>query len=68
MSRKRKSEEPNLFALRCDECRRQLVTTPSGYLACPAGHGRLVIETDTPLPGAEEPCGSLFDVLPHEEN
>lgn len=56
--RRKQSNEPNLFALRCDQCMRQLVGTDSGYLACPIGHGRLI--PDEP-PGTEEPCGSLFD-------
>jgi len=40
---KRRSElEPNLFALRCEECGEQLVGTESGFLACPRWHGKLV--------------------------
>jgi hypothetical protein len=32
---------PNLFALHCEQCQRQLIRTASGYLACPNGHGQL---------------------------
>lgn len=31
-----------LFDLHCSQCGRPLVDTPSGYLACDRGHGRLV--------------------------
>jgi hypothetical protein len=41
----------------CGECREFLVRTPSGWLACPQGHGKLMCE--------EEPCeesyGSWFE-------
>jgi hypothetical protein len=58
MARRRpRTEEPNLFALRCDECGRQLETTPSGYLACPLGHGKL--RADVP-PLDPEPSGLWF--------
>jgi hypothetical protein len=40
--RRQKADEPNLFALKCQECGRQLVGTESGYLVCPNGHGRLI--------------------------
>ncbi len=61
--RKKTCDEPNLFALRCDECGRQLVNTESGYLACPMGHGRLAVDVMEDA----EPCGSLFDTMAHEE-
>jgi hypothetical protein len=65
MARRRKTDEPNLFALRCEECQRQLVKTISGYLACPLGHGKLCLDDEPP----EEPerCGSWFDPDPLEE-
>jgi hypothetical protein len=45
--RKPRAEEPNLFSLRCQECSAQLVSTPSGYLACPTGrHGKLIRDED----------------------
>lgn len=34
--------------LSCATCGRRMVRTPSGYVACPAGHGRLLAETDCP--------------------
>ncbi len=59
MARKRKNpDEPNLFALRCEECNRQLVGTESGYLSCPIGHGRLQVDE---IVTHGEPCGSWFD-------
>ena len=36
---------PELSALSCGECGRPLERTPSGFLACPNGHGKLVTET-----------------------
>jgi hypothetical protein len=41
------------------ECGARLVQTPSDYLACPNGHGRL-------LP-VSEPCGKWFDDEPGQE-
>ena len=32
--------------LHCALCHAELVRTPSGYLCCPEGHGRLIEETD----------------------
>jgi hypothetical protein len=62
VKRKRKNDEPNLFALRCEVCDRQLVPTPSGYLACPDGHGKLIAqEADTEPPGPMEPSGLWFE-------
>jgi hypothetical protein len=62
VKRKRKPEEPNLFALRCTECGQQLVPTPSGYLACPQGHGKLIAqEPTTEPPGTVESSGLWFD-------
>lgn len=34
-------------------CGRPMVVTPSGYLTCPAGHGRLLQPDD--------PCGMIFE-------
>jgi hypothetical protein len=65
MARRRKPDEPDLFALRCAECQRQLVKTASGYLACPSGHGKLCLDDEPP--GGQEPCGSWFDPDPLEE-
>jgi hypothetical protein len=61
--RKRKNDEPNLFTLRCTECGLQLVPPPSGYLACPQGHGKLIAEAaeESGAPeGAPEPSGLWF--------
>ena len=30
----------------CPECLKALVETPSGYRACPIGHGRLIVPKD----------------------
>ena len=60
MARKRKSSEPSLFALRCEECGEYMVSTESGYLACPRGHGKLALDA----PPAEEPDGSWFGADP----
>jgi hypothetical protein len=46
--------------LACGECGEFLVRTPSGWLACPRGHGKLTGEAE---PG-EEPCGSWFEDEP----
>ena len=35
---------PPLSALSCVTCGQPLVRTPSGYLACPRGHGKLLTE------------------------
>jgi hypothetical protein len=45
------------------ECGEYLVTTASGYLSCPKGHGRLQLDA----PPVEEPCGSWFDAAPEED-
>lgn len=42
--------------LACVECGRLLVRTESGYLCCPAGHGRLLVEVDD-----RDRNGSWFD-------
>jgi hypothetical protein len=55
MARRRRDTGPGLFDLRCEACGHYLVRTPSGYLACPKGHGKLQQEE------APEPCGSWFD-------
>jgi hypothetical protein len=41
-------------SLRCEECGRLLVRTPSGYLACPRGHGKLLTEAVTEPEGDED--------------
>jgi hypothetical protein len=33
---------PAAVGLRCPDCERHLVETESGYLCCPAGHGKLI--------------------------
>ena len=35
--------EPAVVGPSCPTCHRALQTTPSGWLVCPQGHGRLVI-------------------------
>jgi hypothetical protein len=59
--------EPTLYSLRCGECGHYLTRTPSGFLACPLGHGKLILETpDNPQPeGDHERWGSWSgDELP----
>ena len=34
----------NLFDRRCEDCETFLERTPSGFLACPHGHGKLVAD------------------------
>lgn len=63
--RRRKQHQPNLFAL-CQECGRAMEKTESGFLVCPAGHGRLHAEP-RPDDDQPEPCGSFFDYDPVEE-
>jgi hypothetical protein len=62
-----KHDEPTLYSLPCEECGHYLARTPSGFLACPLGHGKLIRETDRdPQPeGDHERWGSWFgDDLP----
>jgi hypothetical protein len=61
MARRPRNDEPNLFALRCETCAEQLVPTPSGYLACPQGHGKLLPAAQNCAAAEAEPCGSWFD-------
>lgn len=42
--------------LTCQECGRPMETTPSGYLCCPRGCGKLLLAVPE-----DEPCGSWFD-------
>lgn len=51
--------QPGLFSPKCGECGRELVTTESGFLCCPMGHGRLVVEELTDC-GSAERFGSWF--------
>lgn len=48
--RRRKTDEPDLFRPRCGECGKPLHRTESGYLACPDGHGKLVVDMTDPPP------------------
>jgi hypothetical protein len=41
------TDGPRAMWLRCQVCGRFLERTPSGYLACPAGHGRLLREAES---------------------
>ncbi len=60
MRRKQTNERQGMFALRCSECDRLLTETPSGYLACPQGHGRLIRDEVEPV-DVDEPAG-MFDI------
>jgi hypothetical protein len=59
------SRQPELFppghdevsALTCGACGEFLVRTPSGWLVCPRGHGKLTCEAE---PG-EESFGTWFE-------
>jgi hypothetical protein len=48
-------DAPADSALHCEVCGEYLTHTPSGYLACPKGHGKLRADVD------DERCGSWFD-------
>jgi hypothetical protein len=52
---------PNLFAIHCEQCGKQLCRTPSGFLACPNGHGALREDRDD-LADTADDTPSLFDV------
>jgi hypothetical protein len=57
---RQKHDEPTLYSLQCEECGHYLTRTPSGFLACPLGHGKLIRETpDDPQP-ADESSGLWF--------
>jgi hypothetical protein len=47
-------------ALHCEQCGCYLVHTPSGYLACPGGHGKLRLDVPS------EPSGLCFPDEPGE--
>jgi hypothetical protein len=58
--RRQKYDDATLYSLRCEDCGHYLTRTPSGYLACPLGHGKLIRETpDDPQP-ADESSGLWF--------
>lgn len=57
-----RTKQPTLFAdgpresaLSCGQCGRPLIRTPTGFLCCPAGCGRLIEAVDDAAP-----CGSWF--------
>ncbi len=74
--RKVRDEEPGLFSLRCEQCGEYLISTTSGYLCCPMGHGRLQIDAPPDdgdgcglwsvddLPGESRQAGSFGDDPP----
>jgi hypothetical protein len=47
------------IGLRCVECSRYLERTPSGYLACPSGHRKLVRESEDD-PQSEDETDALL--------
>jgi hypothetical protein len=52
--KRQKHDEPTLYSLRCEDCGHFLTRTPSGFLACPLGYGRLIREApDDPQPEDE---------------
>jgi hypothetical protein len=59
---RQKHNEPTLYSLRCRECGHFLARTPSGFLAYPLGHGKLIRETDQDpqAEGDDERCGAWF--------
>jgi hypothetical protein len=59
---RQKHSETTLFSRRCGECGRYLERTPSGFRACPLGHGKLIREAeDDPQPeGDDERWGRWF--------
>jgi hypothetical protein len=56
---------PTLFGLRCEHCGHYLARTPSGFLACPLGHGKLIDDSDDPKdcqqPGDDDRWGRWLD-------
>jgi hypothetical protein len=44
------TSSPAAVAFRCPECGQWLERTPSGFLVCPLGHGRLVRLLGEPEP------------------
>lgn len=40
-----------LWGLRCVTCDRLMIQTPSGYVSCPRGHGRLLQEAEAACEG-----------------
>ena len=51
----------HLFGVRCEDCGHFLERTPSGWLACPNGHGKLVQESDDDPQPDDDRWGSWFD-------
>lgn len=49
------TDGPELSTLSCGECGEPLERTPSGYLCCPRGHGRLIFEA------IDDDASDLFD-------
>ncbi len=45
MPRKAKDRSGSVLWLTCEECGRALERTPGGFMACPAGHGKLCEES-----------------------
>lgn len=50
---------PRLSGLSCSECGEPMEETPSGFITCPAGHGRLNVEA--PAAFDQDSNGSWFD-------
>ncbi len=55
--------EADLFSLLCQECGRRLIHTPSGFLSCPLGHGRLRLDEAAPEVDVIETLFSLEEDL-----
>jgi hypothetical protein len=50
------NDGPADSALHCEECGEYLTHTPSGYVACPNGHGKLLADATD-----DDRCGSWFE-------
>jgi hypothetical protein len=48
------TDGPPAVTVRCEQCREYLERTPSGYLACPRGHGKLLTEPPAAEPDAAD--------------
>ena len=52
------TDGPPALTAKCRECGEYLERTPSGYLACPRGHGKLLTEAPADEAPADEPAPS----------
>jgi hypothetical protein len=53
------TDGPPAVTAQCAQCGEYLERTPSGYLACPRGHGKLLTEPPAAEPDDDEPAPPL---------